>query len=120
MSEEVLSQNQVENLVRAMETQASDTSLPQKEGEKSAQHARRIRTTAYDFKRPERVGKEQMRALHSLHEGLARSFGASISSMLRTMIEVKLVSVDQLTYSEFIYSLDNPSCFNVISSADLP
>jgi flagellar motor switch protein FliM len=30
------------------------------------------------------------------------------------MIEVKLLSVDQLTYSEFIFSLDNPSCFNVL------
>ncbi|MGB1816922.1 MAG: flagellar motor switch protein FliM, partial [Rubripirellula sp.] len=34
------------------------------------------RITAYDFKRPERVGKDQMRAMHSLHEALARNFGA--------------------------------------------
>jgi flagellar motor switch protein FliM len=80
----------------------------------AAASTKRIRTTSYDFKRPERVGKEQMRAMHSLHEGLARSFGASISGMLRTMIEVKLVSADQLTYSEFIFSLDNPSCFTII------
>ena len=53
--------------------------------------------------------------MHSLHESLARNFGASISGMLRTMIEVKLLSVDQLTYSEFVFSLDNPSCFNVVS-----
>lgn len=119
MSEEVLSQNQVENLVRAMETQALENADPQDGDGKPAQTTRRVRTAAYDFKRPERVGKEQMRAMHSLHEGLARGFGASISSMLRTMIEVKLVSVDQLTYSEFIYSLDNPSCFNVIKPTPL-
>ena len=77
------------------------------------------RVTAYDFKRPERVGKDQMRAMHSLHESLARNFGASVSGMLRTMIEVKLLSVDQLTYSEFVFSLDNPSCFNVLKPEPL-
>lgn len=127
MSEEVLNQNQVESLLRAMETQAAEaqqTAVEEKVAEKKKTAAApkaskskppaRLRTVAYDFKRPERVGKEQMRAMHSLHEGLARSFGASISTMLRTMIEVKLVSADQLTYSEFIFSLDNPSCFTVV------
>ena len=77
------------------------------------------RINAYDFKRPERVGKEQMRAMHSLHEQIARNFGATVSGMLRTMIEVKLLSVDQLTYSEFVFSLENPSCFNVLQPAPL-
>ncbi|EMI54094.1 flagellar motor switch protein FliM [Rhodopirellula sallentina] len=77
------------------------------------------RITAYDFKRPERVGKDQMRAMQSLHESIARNFGASISGLLRTMLEVKLLSVDQLTYSEFVFSLDNPSCFNIIQPAPL-
>lgn len=78
-----------------------------------------LRAVNYDFKRPERVGKEQMRAMRSLHEGLARSFGAVVSGMLRTMLEVKLISVDQLTYSEFVFSLDNPSCFNVLKPEPL-
>ena len=69
---------------------------------------------AYDFKRPERVGKEQMRALQSLHEGFARNFGASLSALLRTIAESKLISVDQLTYSEFVYSLEIPTCFNLL------
>lgn len=121
MSDEVLSQNQVENLLREMESQVEDAPVAPKEAtsEKNASASRRVRVTSYDFKRPERVGKEQMRAMHSLHEGLARGFGASISGMLRTMIEVKLVSVDQLTYSEFVYSLDNPSCFNVLKPSPL-
>ncbi|MCA9190870.1 MAG: flagellar motor switch protein FliM [Planctomycetales bacterium] len=74
----------------------------------------RQRILAYDFKRPERVGKEQMRALQSLHEGFARNFGASISAVLRTIVESKLISVDQLTYSEFVYSLEVPACFNLL------
>ncbi len=60
-----------------------------------------------------------MRAIRSLHESFARSFAASISTMLRMMIEVRLSEVTQKTYSEFIYSLDNPSCFSIIKPEPL-
>ena len=137
MSEETLSQNQVENLLKAMESAddaaPSATAQSASSGAAPADTASRkaspnkstgllpegVRVTSYDFKRPERVGKDQMRALHSLHEALARNFGAAMSGMLRTMIEVKLLSVDQLTYSEFVFSLDNPSCFSVIKPEPL-
>ncbi|MCA9288517.1 MAG: hypothetical protein KDA05_08025, partial [Phycisphaerales bacterium] len=46
----------------------------------------------YDFKRPERVSKDQMRALQTLHEGFARNFGASLSGFLRTIVEVKVAT----------------------------
>ncbi|MFK8115511.1 MAG: flagellar motor switch protein FliM [Rubripirellula sp.] len=129
MSDESLSQNQVESLLKAMEdvdgaakpqppkfsTEKSPTAGASSQGPANTS----ARVTAYDFKRPERVGKDQMRAMHSLHETLARNFGASVSGMLRTMIEVKLLSVDQLTYSEFVFSLDNPSCFNVLKPEPL-
>ncbi len=74
----------------------------------------REKVVPYDFKRPERVGKEQMRALQTLHEGFGRNFGAALSGLLRSIVEVKLTSVDQLTYSEFVFSLENPTCFNLL------
>lgn len=77
------------------------------------------KVTAYDFKRPERVGKEQMRALQTMHEGFSRNYGAALSALLRTIVEVKLTSVDQLTYSEFVFSLENPTCFNLINAPPL-
>ena len=79
----------------------------------------REKITPYDFKRPERVGKEQMRALQSLHEGFGRNFGAALSALLRSIVEVKLTSVDQLTYSEFVFSLENPTCFNLLTAKPL-
>src|SRR5205085_10818978 len=69
---------------------------------------------AYDFKRPERVSKDQMRALEALHESFAGSFGASLSGFLRTIIETRVASCEQLTYNEFIRSLPSPTCFNVL------
>jgi len=54
-----------------------------------------------------------------LHEGFGRNFGAALSALLRTITEVKLTSVDQLTYSEFVYSLENPTCFNLVRAEPL-
>jgi len=130
---DALSQSQVEGLLKAMETgQPSPQKAAAEANAPIAPVAARPtaapppprptiteRITPYDFKRPERVGKEQMRAMHSLHETIARNFGAVVSGMLRTMLEVKLLSVDQMTYSEFVFSLDNPSCFNVLAAEPL-
>jgi len=123
MADEVLSQAEVENLITAMESQAARTAAAQAEaGVRGAgRPGARIREKVlpYDFKRPERVGKEQMRALQSLHEGFGRNFGAALSALLRSIVEVKLTSVDQLTYGEFVFSLENPTCFNLLRAEPL-
>lgn len=128
MGDEVLSQAEVENLLHAMASgsgpgpaapnggagQAAPSALAS-----AARLRRREKITPYDFKRPERVGKDQMRALQTLHEGFSRNFGAALSAMLRAIVEVKLTSVDQLTYSEFVFSLENPTCFNLLKAEPL-
>jgi flagellar motor switch protein FliM len=73
----------------------------------------------YDFKRPERVSKDQIRAISSIHEVFARNFGAELSGILRTIIEVRAVGVEQLTYNEFIQSLANPTCFTILRAPPL-
>ncbi len=116
MSDDVLSQAEVEGLLNAMEGQEGNTggvSIP------TPGLKQRNRIAPYDFKRPERVGKEQMRALQTMHEGFGRNFGAALSALLRSIVEVKLTSVDQLTYSEFVFSLENPTCFNLINAPPL-
>ncbi|HUG67285.1 MAG TPA: flagellar motor switch protein FliM [Pirellulaceae bacterium] len=121
MPEEVLSQDEVESLLSAMDPGAPAASAPLAKSSRQTPAATRSRekVTPYDFKRPERVGKEQMRALQSLHEGFGRNFGAALSALLRTIVEVKLTSVDQLTYSEFVFSLENPTCFNLLRAEPL-
>lgn len=74
----------------------------------------RIEIRPYDFKRPERISKDQMRALEMLHETFARSFGASLSGYLRSIVEVRVASATQMTYSEFTGSLPNPTSFSLI------
>ncbi len=73
----------------------------------------------YDFQRPERVSKEQMRSLSSLHDTFSRSFGAAMTGFLRTIVEVRVSNIEQLTFGDFIQSLPNPTCFNLLSAAPL-
>jgi len=47
------------------------------------------------------------------------AFGAAISGYLRTIIEVNVAHIEQLTYSEFIHSLPNPTCFNLLKAEQL-
>lgn len=75
--------------------------------------------TLYDFKRPERVSTDQIRSMEMLHEVLARRLGASLSGYLRTIVDVTMASVEQLTYQEFIMSLPNPTCFNLVECPPL-
>ena len=120
MADDVLSQAEVESLISAMESSsplAKASPLPTSTARGPGRQREKI--VAYDFKRPERVGKEQMRALQSLHEGFGRNFGAALSALLRSIVEVKLTSVDQLTYSEFVFSLENPTCFNLLRAEPL-
>ncbi len=125
MSDEVLSQAEVESLLNAMEQGGGAPQAMANAGgmEPAAAStpavARKAKVTPYDFKRPERVGKEQMRALQTLHEGFGRNYGAALSALLRSIVEVKLTSVDQLTYSEFVFSLENPTCFNLLKADPL-
>lgn len=74
---------------------------------------------AYDFKHPNRVSKDQIRTLENIHDTFAGHLGSSLSTILRAMVDVELVSVDQITYSEFIMSLLNPSCTYTISMEPL-
>jgi flagellar motor switch protein FliM len=60
-----------------------------------------------------------MRALQTLHETFARNFGASLSGFLRTIVEVRVAHAEQMTYSEFIAGLPNPTSFNLVDADEL-
>ncbi len=124
MADEVLSKSEIDDLLTQMETDSTGGPLPSasaaraKSPDKKSQRNRE-RVVPYDFKRPERVGKEQMRALRSLHEGFSRNFAAALSGLLRTLVDVKLTSVEQMTYSEFVFTLETPTCFNLLKAKQL-
>src|SRR5207249_5509554 len=64
----------------------------------------------YDFRRPDRIAKDQLRAIHLLHENFARSLASSLSAYLRAYVIVNLVSVEQISFKEFTQCLSSPTC----------
>jgi flagellar motor switch protein FliM len=69
----------------------------------------------YNFRRPDRVSKEQLRSLHFLHDRFAHNVSTSMSAFLRSVTEVSIVSAEQLAYSEFLASLPEQTAFYAVS-----
>lgn len=69
----------------------------------------------YDFRRPDKLGRDQGRLLQIAGETFARQFGMVLTSTLRAMSTVTMLSVEQLTYDEYARSLENPTCLTVIA-----
>ncbi|MCA9277605.1 MAG: flagellar motor switch protein FliM [Phycisphaeraceae bacterium] len=118
---DILDQSEVDALLAAVGGAEPE---PEEDGDLSVFSRHRtsienVEIRPYDFKRPERVSKDQMRALQTLHETFARNFGAALSGFLRTIIEVRVATCEQMTYAEFIASLPNPTSFNLIGSDSL-
>jgi flagellar motor switch protein FliM len=97
MSDPVLSQDEIDRVFNSL-----------REGEKK--EAIKKRAIPYDFRRPDRIAKDQLRSIHSLHENFVRSLASSLSAYLRAFATVNLISVEQLSYSEVVTSLTFPTC----------
>lgn len=114
---DVLDQREIDSLLAAVETGAVDVAAESGGNRSTMRSAKEVHL--YDFKRPERVSKEQMRALEGIHETFARNLGAFLSGFLRTIVEIRVATAEQLTYSEFIHSLPNPTNFNLLTAEPL-
>jgi flagellar motor switch protein FliM len=68
------------------------------------------RAALFDFRRPDRIAKSQLRAIHQLHDNFVRNLVSSLSAYLRSYLIINLVSVEQLSYSEFLECLPSPTC----------
>jgi flagellar motor switch protein FliM len=68
----------------------------------------------YDFRRPDRIPKEQLRSIHLMHDFLARNLASSLSAYLRAYVNVSLVSVEQLSFGEFLQYLPTPTFISSI------
>jgi flagellar motor switch protein FliM len=105
---EVLSQDEIDQLLQAIssgDTESTDF--------KPVNDTRKIKI--YDFKRPDKFSKEQIRTVSIMHETFARLTTTSLSAQLRSLVHVHVASVDQLTYEEFIRSIPTPTTLVVIN-----
>lgn len=108
MAEDVLSQSEIDKLLLAL----SDGSVSAEEV-KAEEKERKVKV--YDFKRPDRFSKDQIRTLFMLHESFSRLLNTYLSASLRTMVDIEVLSVEQLTYQEFVQSMTNPSVIGILA-----
>ncbi|MBE6100614.1 MAG: flagellar motor switch protein FliM [Selenomonas ruminantium] len=108
MAEDVLSQSEIDKLLSAL----SDGSVSAEEV-KADEEQKKVKS--YDFKRPDKFSKDQIRTLFMLHESFSRLLNTYLSTHLRTMVNVEVASVEQLTYQEFVQSLANPSVISILA-----
>ena len=100
--ETLLSQDEIDRLFRE-----AGTAGPEESGLAK-------KAFAYDFRRPDRIPKEQLRSIHLLHDFFARNLASSLSAYLRAYVVVNLVSVEQLSFVEFLQYLPTPTCISTL------
>jgi flagellar motor switch protein FliM len=105
---EVLSQDEIDQLLTAISSGDSEA-----DDFKPVSDTRKIKI--YDFKRPDKFSKEQLRTVSNMHETFARLTTTSLSAQLRCLVHVHVASVDQLTYEEFIRSIPTPTTLAVVN-----
>ncbi len=109
---EVLSQAEIDALLSAISTGDLDASTIQEESE-----AAQVRP--FDFERPSKFNKDQLRTLEMLHETFCRVVQTTLAAQLRTLVEITVTSADQVSYGEFVRSMPFPTLINVLSMSPL-
>ncbi len=59
----------------------------------------------YNFRRPDKFSKEHLKALQDIHRDFVRHLAQNLTGYLRMEVEIDVISVDQLTYEEYICSM---------------
>jgi len=112
--EQILSQDEVDALLSAVDRGEIPDGGPAVAPTRSSATAIR-----YNFRKPNRVSKDQVKMLQSIHESFARLYTASLTTMLRGLVEIELKTVEQVSYGEFIMSLSPPNCLVVFNMEPL-
>lgn len=105
---DILSQDEIDQLLNAISSGEVPT-------EELGNVAEQKKVKIYDFKRPDKFSKDQIRTVQMMHETFARLTTTALSAKLRAMVGVHVTSVDQLTYEEFIRSIPNPTTLALIN-----
>ncbi|MBY0451270.1 MAG: flagellar motor switch protein FliM [Cyanobacteria bacterium] len=114
----MLSQDEIDNLLSSLSVGIDKPLLSDDNTEEQVIEKRNYKL--YNFRRPDKFSKDHLRALQTLHETFARQMGLVLTAYLRSTVEIDVVSVDQLTYDEFIRSMPSPMTVSILEMAPLP
>jgi len=110
--EEILSQSEIDELINTIavgEETITDVS------EKTSQTVPK----EYSFRRPDKFTKDQIRTLYMINEIFAKLVSNFLSGYLRSMVSIKIVSIEQITYEDFLVSIPSPTLLTIFHMAPL-
>lgn len=109
---EVLSQNEIDALLSALSSgELKPDELPKDEDKQKVK--------PYDFKSPQKFSKDHIRTLELIHDNYSRIISNYLTAQVRSNVKVKIESVQQITYEEFIHSVPNPTILTVFKMPPL-
>lgn len=108
---DVLSQQEIDNLLKQMESGELDMDSAHGEDEKHVKN--------YDFSRPAKFSKEHLRTLEIIFEHYSRLISTNLPMYLRKNVQVTVASSETQTFSEFTNALSNPVILGIINFAPL-
>lgn len=109
---DVLSQSEIDALLSALSSGDVDAAEIRETPDAPA-------VRPFDFTRPSKFSKDQLRTLRMMHEVFCRGAQTHLSALLRTMVEIEVVTADQMAYGELVNSMPAPSLINVVSMEPL-
>src|ERR1700691_3032092 len=108
----MLSQEEIDALVKQLATP---------EAESGGLDGKKIKSFDFRFnKRLDKFSTNQLQTLRTLHDNFTRLLNNSLSVYLRTRVEATIVSIDQISYGDFIASIGLPSILSIFSMDPLP
>lgn len=109
---EVLSQNEIDSLLSALNSGELDAEEIKENGEKQVKD--------YDFARPAKFSKEHLRTMEIIFEHYGRLLSTNLPGYLRKNIQVEVMNSEAVTYSEFSNALSNPVLLGVVNFDPMP
>ena len=104
---DVLSQDEIDNLLKALSSGDIDAEDMKEDAGKSVKE--------YDFKRPAKFSKDHLRTLEIIFEHYGRLISTNPPVYLRKNCQVSVVNSEALTFSEFTNSLANPVIIGIVN-----
>lgn len=112
---EILSQDEIDALLTAVSSPNATSNDEESAIASARMNRNKKRLKVYDFRRPDKFSKDQVRTLQMIHETFARLTTTSLAAQLRSLVQVHVVSVDQLTYEEFTRSIPSPTTLGIVN-----
>ncbi len=104
---EVLSQNEIDNLLKQLSNGELDVD------EYAEEPSQKVKD--YDFARPAKFSKEHLRTLEIIFEHFGRLVSTNLPAYLRKNVQMEVVNSEAVTYSEFTNALSNPVLFGIVN-----